>query len=240
MTMAVVGLCLIVVVQLVISLMQPVGGATSPGTCLPIDKGGTDCDPVASRSYLGLGSLATINSPLPLAQGGTGATTPYSALRALSPGPTDLTPPTHVVAFNSTSSTAGYRTVQGLRSDMGLGNTLGVLGLANGGTGQDTGSSTTITSYGMTIQLYKWGRMVYMTMQPSQTVNTYLPQYSVIATFPVGYRPVASTGMFMGLVSYGGSYGFQGFYIESDGRFGNMENINSGAGLNMTISYLSQ
>jgi hypothetical protein len=57
------------------SLIKPVESASSPGTCLPIDKGGTGCDDIAMRSYLGLGSLATLNSPLAVANGGTGATT---------------------------------------------------------------------------------------------------------------------------------------------------------------------
>jgi len=56
-----VGLLLVVVGFVCLSLFKPVESATSPGTCLPVDKGGTGCD------------------TLPISLGGTGGTTPLDA-----------------------------------------------------------------------------------------------------------------------------------------------------------------
>jgi len=50
-----------------------------------------DADATAGRTTLGLGSLAVINSPLPIANGGTGATTAGAALTALGGQPLDAT-----------------------------------------------------------------------------------------------------------------------------------------------------
>jgi hypothetical protein len=50
-----------------------------------------DADAAAARTTLGLGSLAVINSPLPIANGGTGATTAGAALTALGGQPIDAT-----------------------------------------------------------------------------------------------------------------------------------------------------
>jgi len=56
-----VGLVVLVVGYMCLNMMKPVESATSPGTCLPVDKGGTGCD------------------TLPVALGGTGGTTPLDA-----------------------------------------------------------------------------------------------------------------------------------------------------------------
>jgi hypothetical protein len=50
-----------------------------------------DGDAAAGRATLGLGSLAVINSPLPIANGGTGATAAGAALTALGGQPLDAT-----------------------------------------------------------------------------------------------------------------------------------------------------
>lgn len=50
-----------------------------------------DGDAATARATLGLGSLAVINSPLPIANGGTGATTAGAALTALGGQPIDAT-----------------------------------------------------------------------------------------------------------------------------------------------------
>jgi hypothetical protein len=50
-----------------------------------------DADAAAGRTTLGLGSLAVINSPLPIADGGTGATAAGAALTALGGQPLDAT-----------------------------------------------------------------------------------------------------------------------------------------------------
>jgi hypothetical protein len=50
-----------------------------------------DADAAAGRTTLGLGSLAVINSPLPIANGGTGATAAGAALTALGGQPLDAT-----------------------------------------------------------------------------------------------------------------------------------------------------
>ena len=60
-----VGLLVIVVGFMCLSLFKPVESATSPGTCLPVDKGGTGCD------------------TLPVSLGGTGGTTPLDARAGL-------------------------------------------------------------------------------------------------------------------------------------------------------------
>ena len=50
-----------------------------------------DADAAAGRTTLGLGSLAVINSPVPIANGGTGATAAGAALTALGGQPLDAT-----------------------------------------------------------------------------------------------------------------------------------------------------
>lgn len=70
---------------------------------------------------------------LPIARGGTGVTTYVDLLKKLHPA-SDTTP-TYVCTFDSSWENGGYASLKQLRSVMGLGNTTGVLPIANGGTG---------------------------------------------------------------------------------------------------------
>jgi len=111
-----VGLFVLVLGFMCLSLHSPAQGAPSPGTCLPLSKGGTGCD------------------TLPISSGGTGATTAYDALRALAMP--NITNPPYFVTFDSTApGTSGYSNTQQVRNALGLGNTTGALPIANGGTG---------------------------------------------------------------------------------------------------------
>jgi len=85
------------------------------------------------RRRLGLGNTL---STLPVANGGTGVTTAQAEVARLFP--TARPTPEHFATFASGMANAGWTTPQQARNNMGLGNTLGALPLANGGTGQTT------------------------------------------------------------------------------------------------------
>jgi len=82
---------------------------------------------------------AATGGTLPVDRGGTGATQvdgTSGALSKLFPGnPPDME---YIFGANSGWGTPGAMSKQGLRNAMGLGNTLGVLPIANGGTGKTT------------------------------------------------------------------------------------------------------
>jgi hypothetical protein len=59
-----------------------------------------DADAAAQRTTLGLGTIATVNSPVPIANGGTGQTTQTAAFNALDP----LTTKGDVIVHNGTDS----------------------------------------------------------------------------------------------------------------------------------------
>ena len=66
------------------TLLRFKNGNSWQNLVMPIANGGTGATTVAdARKNLGLGSLATINSPLPIANGGTGATTATQAIKNL-------------------------------------------------------------------------------------------------------------------------------------------------------------
>ena len=77
----------------VASLAQPVPITAFPAASVSAFGASLvdDADAAAARTTLGLGSLAVINSPLPIANGGTGATTAGAALTALGGQPIDAT-----------------------------------------------------------------------------------------------------------------------------------------------------
>lgn len=88
------GLALNDLVTFVIaSLTQPVPITAFPAASVSAFGASLvdDADAATARTTLGLGSLAVINSPLPIANGGTGATTAGAALTALGGQPVDAT-----------------------------------------------------------------------------------------------------------------------------------------------------
>lgn len=54
-----------------------------------------------------------------------------------------------------------------------------------------TSSSTTITGLGLTIYVYKYGNIGFVTLSTG-TTNAASAQNGTIATLPVGYRPIAA------------------------------------------------
>jgi len=55
------GLVVIVIGIIAVINIKPATGATTPGTCLPIDKGGTGCDYTAFKSAMGMGDIVNKN-----------------------------------------------------------------------------------------------------------------------------------------------------------------------------------
>lgn len=108
-----------------------------------------DASASAMRTTLGLGSLATINSPVPIANGGTGATTAANARTGLGLGSL-ATLNTAPIANGGTGAT----TAASARSNLGLGplatastidinsaTMTGTLSIAGGGTGATTAAN---------------------------------------------------------------------------------------------------
>ena len=99
---------------------------------LPIANGGTGATTVAAAREA-LG-LGNTSGALPIANGGTGATTVAAARNALGLGNTSGALP---IANGGTGAT----TVAAARNALGLGNTSGALPIANGGTGATGGQA---------------------------------------------------------------------------------------------------
>lgn len=99
-----------------LALLDAVDNNTFSGTALALTKGGTGATTASgARSALGLGTLATINSPLPVANGGTGATTAADARAALGLGTVSVYATPLGVAYGGTgaSSAATARSALG-------------------------------------------------------------------------------------------------------------------------------
>lgn len=116
-------------------------GKANAGT-LPVVRGGTGLT-AAPSMLIDLSSATAVNplspSPrpgatgiLPIGKGGTGATSVPNTLRNYFP--TGVAPGSIPILGNNWENN-GYCTPQALRSAMGLGNTLGAVPVANGGTG---------------------------------------------------------------------------------------------------------
>ena len=107
---------------------------------------------------------ATATGIWPIGLGGTGATTRTLAVKSLFDENVG-TNTTHVLSVNSDWSKTGYISLQELRNKMGLGNTTGVLPIANGGTGLNGKETISININGDNISqgtftAYRWGNIV--------------------------------------------------------------------------------
>lgn len=129
-----------------VSLMHDLFSAASSGVTtgwyVPLFSGnwasGSYLNIQAFRNLMGLGNTL---GALPIANGGTGATTVNRARRTLfETEAKDWTFLPVLGGWNPASNSfinGGYTAIQTLRGQMGLGSTLGVLPVANGGTGQN-------------------------------------------------------------------------------------------------------
>ena len=138
---------------------------------LPVDKGGTNATTAANaRTNLGLGGAATISTPISITNGGTGKTTAPEARANLGLG--DLATvnsplPVNKGGTGSTSASAA-RTALGLGAAAVLASPIPI---ANGGTGMTGTSNTNNTYNGISISMYKWGRVVFVVIGGVPTSN---------------------------------------------------------------------
>ena len=106
----------------------------------------TNLGSTAAASFNGTANIAPgVSGVLPVASGGTGATSVADIIKMLyTPGGSQPTPG-NLLSFGSSGANSGYTTPLQLRNTMGLGNTTGALPIANGGTGNTTGNAATAT-----------------------------------------------------------------------------------------------
>ena len=91
------------------------------------------------------GTSANVTGTVAIANGGTGATTAANARKALFGEAMNTSAlAKYVMTINDSWANGGYTTIQQLRNFMGLGDTTGVLPVANGGTGQSSLDSVTV------------------------------------------------------------------------------------------------
>lgn len=135
---------------------------------------------------------------LPLARGGTGTTT-LVGTSGLIHNMFDTSGVTNYIAtFTTNWADGGYATPQQLRNAMGLGNTTGVLPLANGGTGANSAASARTKLELQMTQLYKhtsgWyvytnGRYVWVYAQGVNTGSGSWDTTTCGYTIPSNLRP---------------------------------------------------
>lgn len=138
---------------------------------LPVANGGTGATTVAGARNA-LG-LGNTSGALPIANGGTGQTTVAAARNALGLGNTNGALP---IANGGTGAT----TAAAARNALGLGNTDGAVPIANGGTGATTAAAA-IENLGL--------KLTYKTMAVNSSISAQAQLY-VYTTLPSGTKPI--------------------------------------------------
>lgn len=134
---------------------------------------------------------------LPIANGGTGATTVAEARAALGLGNTTGALP---IANGGTGAT----TVAAARNALGLGNTAGALPIANGGSGMTAVAAyEELTPGWANIRLYKWGPVVMMDFLAISQGNA----FNSSGIIPAGYRPVRNQHVAITCYTTGSEHG---------------------------------
>lgn len=214
-------------------------------------------DSATWRTALGLGSIATVNSPVPIANGGTGATTAAKAKAALSLGNE-----THNLVFQGLTSTgqiAGFTFKSNGSGSSYNGNSfvLGIqdtgiflwdstdattrwsltnpLAINRGGTGQTAVSHVTsgVATAGSNITVqaqhfYQWGKLAQVSLQIKTSAA--ISADATIATIASGKRPACAIYAFD---SYNGRIEFA-----TDGKVITRHSLSNGATVYIYTVYM--
>jgi hypothetical protein len=173
------------------------------GYTLPVGQGGTGQTTFTAGNIITGNGTSGLNNVTPQAMRNTmGLGNTTGALPAANGG-TGLTSITNITA-NLGSTTAA----NALTTNIGVS---GTLGLANGGTGQNNGSSTTYTSRGLTYYCHRWGRLIVIGIAGTTTAATSIG--ATLGTLPSGYQPESQT---LGLPVLVGT-NFLSWRVESNG-----------------------
>lgn len=168
------------------------------------------------RNKMGLGNTS---GALPIANGGTGATTRLGAAQNLT-NENVGTSAQYFVTFTSKWGKFGYSSAANARSAMGLGNTTGVLPIANGGTG-----TSALTTAIKVVRYTITAKTVYNShgYNLTSTTNSNMPSgYTFLCYLGLATDGFAYSGIYISLPNniHGGIYADNYSFLNNNGKIG--------------------